>query len=218
MQTRKATNRTKLIKAAATLIERDGYKNIDVTKVTKEAKLGYGTFYNHFSDITELLEEITKEVIISIQDFVIELTAHETSSLKQIFIRNYFQFHAFYGSPILEWVAENPTFLMKLWDDNTKSVTNKMIKQVIKEGELEGDPMELLDRFENIRETYRWNFLGSLHSLLAGKDPDIAFVDNSEGVDIFSMPYKEKREFLYSIVSDYKKHSPKIQRIFLNNS
>ena len=218
MQTRKATNRTKLIKAAARLIERDGYKNIDVTKVTKEAKLGYGTFYNHFSDITQLLEEITKEVIISIQDFVIELTGHETSSLKQIFIRNYFQFHAFYGSPILEWVAENPTFLMKLWDDNTKSVTNKMIKQAIKEGELEGDPMELLDRFENIRETYRWNFLGSLHSLLAGKDPDIAFVDNSEGVDIFSMPYKEKREFLYSIVSDYKKHSPKIQRIFLNNS
>ena len=218
MQTRKATNRTKLIKAAATLIERDGYKNIDVTKVTKEAKLGYGTFYNHFSDITQLFEEITKEVIISIQDYVIELTGHETSPLKQIFIRNYFQFHAFYGSPILEWVAENPTFLMKLWDDNTKSVTNKMIKQVIKEGELEGDPIELLDRFENIRETYRWNFLGSLHSLLAGKDPDIAFVDNSEGVDIFSMPYNEKREFLTSIVSDYKKHSAKIQKIFLQGS
>ena len=217
MQTRKATNRTKLIKAAATLIERDGYKNIDVTKVTKEAKLGYGTFYNHFSDITQLFEEITKEVIISIQDFVIELTGHETSPLKQIFIRNYFQFHAFYGSPILEWVAENPTFLMKLWDDNTKSVTNEMIKQVIKKGELEGDPLELLERFENIRETYRWNFLGSLHSLLAGKDPDIAFVDNSEGVDIFSMPYMEKREFLSSIVSDYKKHSLKIQKIFLNN-
>lgn len=218
MQTRKATNRTKLIKAAATLIERDGYKNIDVTKVTKEAKLGYGTFYNHFSDITDLFEEITKEVIINIQDFVIELSGHETSPLKKIFIRNYFQFHAFYGSPILEWVAENPTFLMKLWDENTKSVTNKMIKQVIKKGELEGDPIELLDRFENIRETYRWNFLGSLHSLLAGKDPDIAFVDNSEGVDIFSMPYQEKREFLTSIVSDYKKHSSKIQRIFLNNS
>ncbi len=218
MQTRKATNRTKLIKAAASLIERDGYKNIDVTKVTKEAKLGYGTFYNHFSDITQLFEEITKEVIISIQDYVIELTDHETSPLKQIFIRNYFQFHAFYGSPILEWVAENPTFLMKLWDDNTKSVTNRMIKQVIKEGELEGDPIELLDRFENIRETYRWNFLGSLHSLLAGKDPDIAFVDNSEGVDIFSMPYNEKREFLTSIVSDYKKHSAKIQKIFLQGS
>ena len=218
MQKRKATNRTKLIKAAASLIERDGYKNIDVTKVTKEAKLGYGTFYNHFSDITQLFEEITKEVIISIQDYVIELTGHETSPLKQIFIRNYFQFHAFYGSPILEWVAENPTFLMKLWDDNTKSVTNKMIKQVIKEGELEGDPIELLDRFENIRETYRWNFLGSLHSLLAGKDPDIAFVDNSEGVDIFSMPYNEKREFLTSIVSDYKKHSAKIQKIFLQGS
>jgi len=218
VQTRKATNRTKLIKAAASLIERDGYKNIDVTKVTKEAKLGYGTFYNHFSDITQLFEEITKEVIISIQDYVIELTDHETSPLKQIFIRNYFQFHAFYGSPILEWVAENPTFLMKLWDDNTKSVTNRMIKQVIKEGELEGDPIELLDRFENIRETYRWNFLGSLHSLLAGKDPDIAFVDNSEGVDIFSMPYNEKREFLTSIVSDYKKHSAKIQKIFLQGS
>jgi AcrR family transcriptional regulator len=217
VQKRKATNRTKLIKAAANLVERDGYKNIDVTKVTKEAKLGYGTFYNHFSDITHLFEEITKEVIISIQDYVIELTSHETSPLKQIFIRNYFQFHAFYGSPILEWVAENPTFLMKLWDDNTKSVTNRMIKEVIKEGELEGDPIELLDRFENIRETYRWNFLGSLHSLLAGKDPDIAFVDNSEGVDIFSMPYKEKREFLTSIVSDYKKHSLKIQKLFLNS-
>ena len=218
MQTRKATNRNKLIKAAAVLIESDGYKNIDVTKVTKEAKLGYGTFYNHFSDITDLFEEITKEVIINIQDFVIKLSGHETSPLKQIFIRNYFQFHAFYGSPILEWVAENPTFLMKLWDENTKSVTNKIIKQVIKKGELTGDPIELLDRFENIRETYRWNFLGSLHSLLAGKDPDIAFVDNSEGVDIFSMPYKEKREFLTSIVSDYKKHSSKIQKIFLENS
>ena len=88
MQTRKATNRNKLIKAAANLIERDGYKNIDVTKVTTEAELGYGTFYNHFSDITDLFEEITKEVIISIQDFVIDLTSHETSPLKHIFIRN----------------------------------------------------------------------------------------------------------------------------------
>ena len=215
MQTRKATNRTKLIKAAATLIERDGYKNIDVTKVTKEAKLGYGTFYNHFSDITDLFEEITKEVIINIQDFVIELSGHETSPLKQIFIRNYFQFHAFYGSPILEWVAENPTYLMKIWDENTKSVTNEMIKLSIKNNELKGDPIELLDRFENIRETYRWNFLGSLHSLLAGKDPDKAFVENSEGVDIFSMPFEEKKEFLESIVSDYKKHAKKIQQIFL---
>ena len=218
MQTRKATNRTKLIKASSSLIEKDGYKSLDVTKVTKEANLGYGTFYNHFSDITDLFEQITKEVIINIQDYVIELSSHETSPLKQIFIRNYFQFHAFYGSPILEWVVENPTFLMKLWDENTKSVTNKMIKQVIKSGELKGDPIELLDRFENIRETYRWNFLGSLHSLLAGKDPDMAFVENSEGVDIFSMPYKEKREFLTSIVSDYKKHSLKIQNIFLTNS
>lgn len=218
MQTRKASNRIRLIKAAARLIESDGYKNIDVTKVTKEAELGYGTFYNHFSGITELYEEITKEVILNIQDFVVDITSHETSFLRQIFIRNYFQFHAFFGSPILEWVAENPTFLMKIWDDNTKNTTNEIIKKTIKNGELKGDPIEILDRFENIRETYRWNFLGSLHSLLAGKDPDVAFVDNTEGVDIFSMPYKEKREFLRSIVSEYKKHTSKIQKIFLEGS
>ena len=218
MQIRKASNRIKLIRAAARLIESDGYKNIDVTKVTKEAELGYGTFYNHFSGITELYEEITKEVILNIQDFVVDITSHETSFLRQIFIRNYFQFHAFFGSPILEWVAENPTFLMKIWDDNTKNTTNEIIKKTIKNGELKGDPIEILDRFENIRETYRWNFLGSLHSLLAGKDPDVAFVDNTEGVDIFSMPYKEKREFLRSIVSEYKKHSSKIQKIFLDGS
>ena len=217
MQTRKASNRNRLIKAAARLIEKDGYKNIDVTKVTKEAELGYGTFYNHFSDITELYEEITKEMIVNIQNFVVDITSHESSFLRQIFIRNYFQFHAFYGSPILEWVAENPTFLMKIWDENTKNMTNEIIKKTIKNGELEGDPKEILDRFENIRETYRWNFLGSLHSLLAGKDPDVAFVDNTEGVDIFSLPYKEKRKFLRSIVSDYKKHSIKIQNIFLDN-
>lgn len=218
MQTRKASNRIRLIKAAARLIESDGYKNIDVTKVTKEAELGYGTFYNHFSGITELYEEITKEVILNIQDFVVDITSHETSFLRQIFIRNYFQFHAFFGSPILEWVAENPTFLMKIWDDNTKNTTNEIIKKTIKNGELKGDPIEILDRFENIRETYRWNFLGSLHSLLAGKDPDVAFVDNTEGVDIFSMPYKEKREFLRSIVSEYKKHTSKLQKIFLEGS
>ncbi len=217
MQTRKASNRNRLIKAAARLIEKDGYKNIDVTKVTKEAELGYGTFYNHFSDITELYEEITKEMIVNIQNFVVDITSHESSFLRQIFIRNYFQFHAFYGSPILEWVAENPTFLMKIWDENTKNMTNEIIKKTIKNGELEGDPKEILDRFENIRETYRWNFLGSLHSLLAGKDPDVAFVDNTEGVDIFSLPYEEKRKFLRSIISDYKKHSIKIQNIFLDN-
>ena len=215
MHSRKATNRLKLIEAAAYLIDNDGYKNIDVTKVTKQAKLGYGTFYNHFSDITELFEAIAREVIISIQKHVTELASDETRVLKQIFIRNYFQFHAFYGSPILEWVAENPTYLMKIWDENTKSVTNEMIKLSIKKNELKGDPIELLDRFENIRETYRWNFLGSLHSLLAGKDPDKAFVENSEGVDIFSMPFEEKKEFLESIVSDYKKHAKKIQQIFL---
>ena len=90
MQTRKASNRNRLIKAAARLIEKDGYKNIDVTKVTKEAELGYGTFYNHFSDITELYEEITKEMIVNIQNFVVDITSHESSFLRQIFIRNYF--------------------------------------------------------------------------------------------------------------------------------
>ena len=156
-------------------------------------------------------------MIVNIQNFVADITSHESSFLRQIFIRNYFQFHAFYGSPILEWVAENPTFLMKIWDENTKNMTNEIIKKTIKNGELKGDPIEILDRFENIRETYRWNFLGSLHSLLAGKDPDVAFVDNTEGVDIFSIPYKEKRKFLRSIVSDYKKHSINIQNIFLDN-
>ena len=211
MHSRKATNRLKLIEAAAYLIDNDGYKNIDVTKVTKRAKLGYGTFYNHFSDITELFEAIAREVIISIQKHVTELASDETRVLKQIFIRNYFQFHAFYGSPILEWVAENPTYLMKIWDENTKSVTNEMIKLSIKNNELKGDPIELLDRFENIRETYRWNFLGSLHSLLAGKDPDKAFVENSGELTFF--PCLLKKKFLESIVSDYKS-MPKIFKNF----
>ena len=86
MHSRKATNRLKLIEAAAYLIDNDGYKNIDVTKVTKQAKLGYGTFYNHFSDITELFEAIAKEVIVSIQKHVTELAGDETRVLKQIFM------------------------------------------------------------------------------------------------------------------------------------
>ena len=58
MQTRKASNRNRLIKAAARLIEKDGYKNIDVTKVTKEAvaNLDCTTDKDLLEQINQILE------------------------------------------------------------------------------------------------------------------------------------------------------------------
>lgn len=58
---RKARTRAKLLRAAQRLVSERGTSSIVVSDITEAADVGTGTFYNYFSSINSLLEDVVQE-------------------------------------------------------------------------------------------------------------------------------------------------------------
>ena len=61
-KTRERTEQ-KLVSATRVVLDREGYKDITVEKITKEAKVAYGTFYNYFSSLEDAHEAAVTSII-----------------------------------------------------------------------------------------------------------------------------------------------------------
>ncbi|WP_395319432.1 TetR/AcrR family transcriptional regulator [Fructilactobacillus frigidiflavus] len=60
---RKTNTVTEIKKAFVTLINEKGIREMNVTDITRLAGIGRGTFYTHFTDISDLLENIETELL-----------------------------------------------------------------------------------------------------------------------------------------------------------
>lgn len=60
---RREATRRKLIDAAKALVARQGVDNTRIQKITEEADVGFGSFYNHFASKEEIIEAVLAETI-----------------------------------------------------------------------------------------------------------------------------------------------------------
>ncbi|WP_066387409.1 TetR/AcrR family transcriptional regulator [Neobacillus mesonae] len=150
----KRVNRTKrLIRDTLTeLIEEKGFEGVTIRDLTERAKINRGTFYLHYRDKYDLLEQSEDEVIKGIVQLVhgispIEAVAYTSQNepfpiIQKLF--EYFQENANFMKVILGPKGD-PAFQVKLRELITETFLNKMAKEINSEAMMV--PVEFLTTY-----------------------------------------------------------------------
>jgi len=85
---KKQSNRTKVLKVTAFLVEKYGISNFTFNQLAKESKLGVASIYRYFGNKTELIFEtavyLLKEIILIVENKLKEPSFIELSGIKRI--------------------------------------------------------------------------------------------------------------------------------------
>jgi len=71
---KRAENREKLMSAARVLFADHGVEETTIQEITDEADLGFGTFYNHFDDKDQLIDEVLAHTVATQGALINEIT------------------------------------------------------------------------------------------------------------------------------------------------
>jgi len=67
---RNAWTKRKIFDAAAKMVGKYGYAEASVARITEEAGVAQGTFYNHFENRQELLDQLLPKIGIDMVHFI----------------------------------------------------------------------------------------------------------------------------------------------------
>jgi len=98
---RNAWTKRKIFDAAAKMVGKYGYAEASVARITEEAGVAQGTFYNHFENRQELLDQLLPKIGIDMVHFIRERTATAQAARAEIE-----RFSAFF-----DFIREVPEFL-----------------------------------------------------------------------------------------------------------
>src|SRR3954470_17074955 len=98
---RNAWTKRKIFDAAAKVVGKYGYADASVARITEEAGVAQGTFYNHFENRQELLEQLLPKIGIDMVRFIRERTGTAHAARQEIE-----RFGAFF-----DFIREGPEFL-----------------------------------------------------------------------------------------------------------
>jgi len=98
---RNAWTKRKIFDAAARMVGKYGYAEASVARITEEAGVAQGTFYNHFQSRQELLDQLLPKIGIDMVHFIRERTGTAHAARQEIE-----RFSAFF-----EFIREVPEFL-----------------------------------------------------------------------------------------------------------
>ena len=98
---RNAWTKRKIFDAATKIVGRYGYAEASVARITEEAGVAQGTFYNHFENRQELLDQLLPKIGMTWCDFIRERTGTAHAARQEIE-----RFGAFF-----DFIREVPEFL-----------------------------------------------------------------------------------------------------------
>ncbi|MEH2519256.1 AcrR family transcriptional regulator [Bradyrhizobium sp. AZCC 1610] len=98
---RNAWTKRKIFDAATKVVGKHGYAEASVARITEEAGVAQGTFYNHFENRQELLDQLLPKIGIDMVHFIRERTGTAEAARQEIE-----RFSAFF-----DFIREVPEFL-----------------------------------------------------------------------------------------------------------
>jgi AcrR family transcriptional regulator len=98
---RNAWTKRKIFDAATKIVGKYGYSEASVARITEEAGVAQGTFYNHFENRQELLDQLLPKIGMDMVEFIRERTGTADAARQEIA-----RFGAFF-----EFIREVPEFL-----------------------------------------------------------------------------------------------------------
>lgn len=98
---RNAWTKQKIFEAATKVVGKYGYAEASVARITEEAGVAQGTFYNHFENRQELLDQLLPKIGVDMVEFIRTRTGTPDAALQEIE-----RFAAFF-----DFIREVPEFL-----------------------------------------------------------------------------------------------------------
>jgi AcrR family transcriptional regulator len=98
---RNAWTKQKIFEAATKIVGKYGYAEASVARITEEADVAQGTFYNHFENRQELLDQLLPKIGIDMVQFIRARTSTADAARQEIE-----RFSAFF-----DFICEVPEFL-----------------------------------------------------------------------------------------------------------
>jgi TetR/AcrR family transcriptional repressor of nem operon len=80
----KAAKREEIAKHAMALFAKAGFENTPIREITSQAGMGKGTFYDYFTDKTDILNEIVRIMFTEWMKFMISKISHIDDPLEQL--------------------------------------------------------------------------------------------------------------------------------------
>lgn len=138
---RNAWTKRKIFDAATKIVGKYGYAEASVARITEEAGVAQGTFYNHFENRQELLDQLLPKIGMDMVEFIRERTGTADAARQEIE-----RFGAFF-----EFIREVPEFLRILNEaeffapagyqkhlDNISTAYVRILKRARQAGAIEG--------------------------------------------------------------------------------
>lgn len=98
---RNAWTKQKIFDAATKVVGKHGYAEASVARITEEAGVAQGTFYNHFENRQELLDQLLPKIGLDMVEFIRARTGTADAARQEIA-----RFSAFF-----DFIREVPEFL-----------------------------------------------------------------------------------------------------------
>lgn len=114
--------RTAFKRGLAELMQQKPISKITVTELTDYVNLNRGTFYLHYKDINDLLNQIEDETLSSLQTILDSHMVQEIADSPFFLLRDVFQL-----------LAENADFCLVLLTDNTHDLFMRKIQTLVHE-------------------------------------------------------------------------------------
>lgn len=162
---RRAIRTKKMIRnALIELIEEKGFGNISITDITTRADINRGTFYLHYIDKYDLLEQIEKELLQELQQnikdtrLIDHITIDATDSVESV------NKPIPYMKKVFEYVKENSVLIKAILGPNGDPRFQNKIKELIHNNVFEKNLIKAFNK-ENmlVPEEYFISYLLSAH-------------------------------------------------------
>ena len=200
-QIRAAETRKRIISAAKKLITENGFENVSIEDIAKEAEVSTGSFYTYFKRKEDVIEELNQANFYRLAEITNEMTDKEFDERLKYYCREFLAEIERVGIEICrQWIRNNiaPVRIVISDKETTKYehdylAMRSLIEEGVRRGELTGDvPVDELALFINTQ----------LYGLMVAWCITDASVIGSEKTDILFdtilrpalMPYRKQVE------------------------
>lgn len=114
-------------KAFMNLMEKEGFSQINVTKIITEAQINRSTFYSHYMDKYDLLDHIEAEVFKGLKNIE---DASAKTVIKQFFDEDFFNLHFKY---LIDFLKNNGAVIGLLVSDKGDPAFTNKLNRTLKE-------------------------------------------------------------------------------------
>jgi AcrR family transcriptional regulator len=164
---RKQKTRGKLLAAAREVFLAKSVGDTTVTDITEAADVAYGTFYNYFKTVDDLVPVVVEELLLNHNPEVVELQKAFDDPAMRVAIGVYTLLQRVMADPAMKWLTQKPAIMA---DEISRLVASDAVED-IRLGVESGD-FVISGDYGTLRSFLVWGITGVLHD--ASRNPQEA--------------------------------------------